>query len=411
MTFNFSFKSQLNKTFKKVENHADSNPSRHGAPCGDNPDGSLILHFDRKRPLDPETTAIEETETADVTADVTAVADNDAFTLKRHKMAVFSEKLTLAKTLVATQGNDARAAAIERMIVGRCEEKPGDDLIEAHRKYFFTVSPQRDSVLSIAQALDPTFPTVKMGKLAGLKMLPGRKVALQAKQMQDKQQTGRLAINDGQQMFARLYDAARTVVLTEPTDETAVLCGDLLRFSLQLRMNEGCPHTPRDDGHNLSVDDFVIQDRACRFAGGSKSHDDKPRAEYGKICLFDDETTKRLLRHAFFDGRKAIGNERKAVLSRAQLEHHGIVQFITDVADRYTRGKWRGIGASFIIRLYDDETTVCSEMGTVATAQASLNHVSSNTTAGYLPYKFEGDEPQKIGKITMENGKRKVTMY
>ena len=106
-----------------------------------------------------------------------------------------------------------------------------------------------------------------------------------------------------------------------------------------------------------------------------------------------------------------MGNERKAVLSRTQLENHGIMQYITDVSDKYTRGKWRGIGASFLIRLYDDETTVCSEMGTVATAQASLNHVSSNTTAGYLAYKFEGDEPQKIGKITMEDGKRKVVMY
>ena len=75
------------------------------------------------------------------------------------------------------------------------------------------------------------------------------------------------------------------------------------------------------------------------------------------------------------------------------------MQFITDVADHYTRGKWRGIGASFLIRLYDDETAVCSEMGTVATAQASLNHVSCNTTAGYLAYKFEGDSPQKLGKM------------
>ena len=102
-----------------------------------NPDGSLTLRFDRKRPLDPETTSIEETEDADVTADVTAVADNGAFTLKRHKTAVFDEKLALAKSLVATQGNDARTAAIESMFVERCEEKPGDGLIEGHRKYFF----------------------------------------------------------------------------------------------------------------------------------------------------------------------------------------------------------------------------------------------------------------------------------
>ena len=339
-----------------------------------NTDGTLTLHFDRKRPLEPETTAIEETEIED--ADVTAVADNDAFTRKRHKGAVFDEKLTLAKSLVALQGNDARTAAIERMFIERCEEKPGDTLIETHRKHFFTLSTQRDSVLSIAQTLDPTFPTIRMGKLAGLKILNDRKVAVQAKKMQEKQQTGRLAIRDGQQAYTALYDAARTVVLTEPTDETAVLCEDLLRFSLQLRMNEGCPHVPRDDGHKLSVDDFVIQDRICTFFAGSKSHDDKPRAEYDKICLFDDETTRGLLRHIFFDGRTGIRNERKALLSRTQLEHHGIMQHITDVADKYTRGKWRGIGASFLIRLFDDETTVCSEMGSVSTAQAlSLIHI------------------------------------
>ena len=378
-----------------------------------NPDGSLTLHFDRKRPHEPETTAIEETEIED--ADVTAVGDDAAttFTRKRHKGAVFDEKMALAKTLVATQGNGARTAAIERMFIERCEEKPGDELIETHRKYFFTVSPQRDSVISIAQVLDSTFPTLKLGRLAGLKMLNDRKVALQAKQIQDKQQTGRLIIRDGQQAYTALYDAARSVVLTEPSDETAVLCEDLLRFSLQLRMNEGCPHVPRDDGHKLSVDDFVIQDRICTFKAGSKSHDDKPRAEYDKVCLFDDQTTKGLLKHVFFDGRTGIRNERKALLSRTQLEHHGIMQHITDVADKYTRGKWRGIGASFLIRLYDDETAVCAEMASVSTAQASLDHVSSNTTAGYLAYKFEGDSPpQKLGKIALtEDGKRKVVMY
>ena len=87
-----------------------------------NPDGTLTLHFDRKRPHEPETTAIEETEIED--ADVTAVADDAAttFTRKRHKGAVFDEKLTLAKSLVALQGNDARTAAIESMFVARCEE-------------------------------------------------------------------------------------------------------------------------------------------------------------------------------------------------------------------------------------------------------------------------------------------------
>ena len=229
--------------------------------------GRSLLHFDRKRPLDPETTPIEATDGRDVTADVTAVADDAAttFTLKRHKTDVFDEKMALAKTLVALQGNDARTAAIERMFVAAMRGEARRRLIEDHRKYFFTVSPQRDSVLSIAQTLDPTFPTIKMGKLAGLKMLNDRKVAVQAKKMQEKQQTGRLAIRDGQQAYTALYDAARTVVSTEPSDETAVLCEDLLAFSLQLRMNEASPHAHRDDGHRLSADDFVIQDRICTF--------------------------------------------------------------------------------------------------------------------------------------------------
>ena len=69
----------------------------------------------------------------------------------------------------------------DQQLEARCEEQPGDHLLEQHRKYFFTLSPQRDSALSIAQALDPTFPTIKMGKLAGLEILNDRKVALQAK--------------------------------------------------------------------------------------------------------------------------------------------------------------------------------------------------------------------------------------
>ena len=104
-----------------------------------NHDGSLTLRLERKRPLEAETTSIEATEItdADVTADVTAGADNDAFTLKRHKTSVFDEKMALAKSLVAPRGNDARTTAIERMFIARCEEQPGDHLLEQHRRYFF----------------------------------------------------------------------------------------------------------------------------------------------------------------------------------------------------------------------------------------------------------------------------------
>ena len=231
-----------------------------------NADGSITLRF--KQPLETETTTeltnTEIANTADTAAAAAAAADNNTtatFALKRHKGAVFDEKLTLAKSLVAIEGNEARSTALERMFVARCEEQPGDDLIETHRKFFFTLSSQRGSVLSLAQTLDPTFPTIKMGKLVGLKTLNDRKLSLQTTTLEHKQQTGRLVIRDGQQMFSALYDTAKTVVLTEPTDETAVLCEDLLRFNLQLRVNEGCPHTARDDGHKLVMDDFVVQDR------------------------------------------------------------------------------------------------------------------------------------------------------
>ena len=103
-----------------------------------NPDGSITLHFDRKRPLEAETTSIEATEITD--ADVTVTVADDAattFTLKRHKADVFDGKLTLAKSLVALQGNGTRTTALESMFVERCDEQPGDHLIVAHRKYFF----------------------------------------------------------------------------------------------------------------------------------------------------------------------------------------------------------------------------------------------------------------------------------
>ena len=148
---------------------------------------------------------------------------------------MFDEKLALAKSLVAIEGNEARTDALERMFVARCEEQPGDELIEQHRKLFFTISSQRGSVLSIAQTLDPSFPTVKLGKLTGLKTLNDRKLSLQTKSLEHKQQKGRLVIRDGQQMFSALYDTARAVVVTKPTDEAAVLCEDLTRFNYSCR--------------------------------------------------------------------------------------------------------------------------------------------------------------------------------
>ena len=101
-----------------------------------NPDGSLTLHFDRKRPLDPETTPIEATEDADVTV---AVADDAAttFTLKRHKTAVFRRE--------DGPRQDARgiyrATTRERLLSSAClssdaRRSPGIDLLDAQRSTF-----------------------------------------------------------------------------------------------------------------------------------------------------------------------------------------------------------------------------------------------------------------------------------
>ena len=189
-----------------------------------------------------------------------------------------------------------------------------------------------------------------------------------------------------------------------------MLCEDLLAFSFQLRQNEACPHAPRDDGHRLSMDDFVVRDRICTFKAGSKSHSNMPRAEYDKFCLFDDETTKGLLRHIFYGGRRSIGNERKAVLSRSQLDKYGIMQYITDVSDKYTRGKWRGIGASSLNSMTTRRR--CARRWEVrlllrpcwTTCRATRPLDTSRTS---LKAKNRGGN----GKITMEDGKRNVVMY
>jgi hypothetical protein len=72
----------------------------------------------------------------------------------------------------------------------------------------------------------------------------------------------------------------------------------------------------------------------------------------------------------------------------------------------------RGLGARFLIALFDDKTKACPELGAIATAQASLGHRHANTTAIYLSYPFEGDDPAKIGSIAINcDGKRIVTLY
>ena len=64
-----------------------------------------------------------------------------------------------------------------------------------------------------------------------------------------------------------------------------------------------------------------------------------------------------------------------------------------------------------MIALFDDETKVCPGLGAITTAQASLGHKSMSTSAIYLSFPFDGDEPDKIGEIAMDGNKRKVALY
>ena len=71
----------------------------------------------------------------------------------------------------------------------------------------------------------------------------------------------------------------------------------------------------------------------------------------------------------------------------------------------------RGLGARFLVALFDDKTKVCPGLGPITTAQASLGHKSMSTSAIYLSFTFDGDEPIKIGEIAMDDGKRIVRLY
>ena len=71
----------------------------------------------------------------------------------------------------------------------------------------------------------------------------------------------------------------------------------------------------------------------------------------------------------------------------------------------------RGLGARFLVALFDDKTKACPELGAITTAQASLGHRHAATAAIYLSYPFVDETPAKIGSIAMIDGKRIVTLY
>ena len=168
----------------------------------------------------------------------------------------------------------------------------------------------------------------------------------------------------------------------------------------------------RTDNYKLSSADFLIENNICTFSGGSKTHDGQPRAPFAKVCLFPDRIMLGLITHVFDNMRPKMSNGVTTTKALANLEKNGILGHFETITKPFQRRDMRGLGARFLIALFDDKTKACPELGAIATAQASLGHRHAGTTAIYLSYPFEGDDPAKIGSIAINcDGKRIVTLY
>lgn len=369
---------------------------------------TLVVHFDRtsspKRPL------LEEEQTSDDSSVDAASDDGDAASVKG-KMARKTPDdtmLAFARRLVAATD---KPVELTRIFEERYADCPGDDHIEKHRKFVFQIAKGQNSVLSLAQEIDPSIGTFKMGSIEALREYNAKKIAHQDAAEQVVQQNGKVQISNPKEVYNKLVVAAEQVVKEPPTRETIILAEDLLAFALELRQNEACPLKLRGDGHQLSSADFEIENNICTFRAGSKTHDGKPRASFEKVCLFADDIMRGLLAYVFNNTRPKMSNGVTNEKSLAELKKRGILDHFKAVKRPFQRRDMRGLGARFLVALYDDKTKVCPGLGPITTAQASLGHKSMSTSAIYLSFPFDGDEPDKIGKIVMDNDKRKVTLY
>ena len=344
--------------------------------------------------------------------DVDSDDDNEGDVRVKGKMARKSpnaEQLALARRLVAAPD---KPAELTRIFTERYDSLPGDEHIESYRKYIFQIAKGQNSVLSLAQEIDPSIETIKMGEIPALKEHTAKKIAYQDAAEQLAQAKGKVRISNPQGLYDKLLAAAEEVItLATPSPETILLAEDLIAFSLELRQNEACPLTMRNDEHQLSSADFLIENITCKFSGGSKTHDGQPRAPFAKVCLFPDRLMIALIAHVFDNMRPKMSNGVTTTASLANLEKNGILGHFETITKKFQRCDMRGVGSRFLIALFDDKTKACPELGAIATAQASLGHTNADTTAIYLSYPSVPDDPAKIGSIAMIDGKRIVTLY
>ena len=272
-------------------------PSDH-TPRIETKDDTIVVHFDRidspKRPL------LEEEETSDDSG-VDAASDDggvDAASVKGKmaRKAPDDTMLAFARRVVAATDKSIELAQIFEEVH---EETPGGDHIKKHRKYVFQIAKGQNSVLSLAQEIDPSIGTFKMGSIEALREYNAKKIAHQDATEQVVQQTGKVQILNPQELYNKLVVAAKHVVQEPPSPESILLAEDFLAFSLALRSNETCPLKLRCDGHQLTSADFDIEHGICTFRAGSKTHDGKPRAPFEKVCLFADDIMRGLLAYVF----------------------------------------------------------------------------------------------------------------
>jgi len=371
----------------------------------------VTVHFDTtptKRPLEDDD-AQETADDGSVGAAVSAEGNDVRVQGKMARKSPDAEQLAFAHRLVVAID---KPAELTQIFTERYNSLPGDQYIESHRKFIFQIAERQNSVLSLAQEIDPSIDTIKMGSIPALKEYNAKKIAHQDAAQQLVQQNGKVQISNPQGLYNKLLAAAEKVIQATPTPETILLAEDLIAFALELRQNEACPLKMRNDEHQLSSTDFLIEKNICTFSGGSKTHDGQPRAPFAKVCLFPDKTMLGLITHVFDNMRPKMSNGATTAKSLAELEKHGIFDHFQGITKQFQRRDMRGLGACFLIALFDDNTKVCPGLGAITTAQASLGHRDAATTAIYLSYPFVGETPvKKIGKISMEDGKRKVTMY
>ena len=371
----------------------------------------VTVHFDTtptKQPLEKDD-AQETADDGSVDAAVSAEGDDVRVQGKMARKSPNAEQLAFAHRLVVAID---KPAELTQIFTERYDSLPGDEHIEKHRKYVFQIAKGQNSVLSLAKEIDPSIETIKMGSITALNDYMTKKIAHQDAAQQLVQANGKVRIIDPQGLYNKLLAAAEEVIQATPSPETILLAEDLIAFSLELRQNEACPLTMRNDEHQLSSADFLIEHNTCNFSGGSKTHDGQPRAPFAKVCLFPDHIMLGLIAHVLDNMRPKMSNGATSARALTELKKHGIVDHFKEITKPFQRRDMRGVGSRFILALFDDKTKACPELGAIATAQASLGHRHAGTTAIYLSYPFEGDDPAKIGSIAMStDGTRIVTLY